>query len=109
MAETSTHAAVEGVRHKVQAQINQTHADLQWKEEETRRQVEQIGKGLETLTEQLNSFKPASVVQAAGSQRQISTAVDDRLDLQSLRIDAVNESVQKVEETAADNSEILHY
>ena len=48
------------------------------------------------------------MVQVAGSQWEISTAVDDRLNLQSLRIDAVNESVQKAEKTAADNSEILH-
>ena len=48
------------------------------------------------------------MVQVAGSQWEISTAVDDRLNLQSLRIDGVNESVQKAEKTAADNSEILH-
>ena len=108
MVETLTCTAVETVRHEVQAQINQTRADSQRKEEETRCQVEQIAKRLETLIEQLNSFKPASVVQVAGSQQEISTAIDDRLNLQSLRIDAVNESVQKAEKIAADNSEILH-
>ena len=56
----------------------------------------------------MNSFKPASVVQVEGSQREMSTAVEERLNLQSLRIDAVDESVKRAEKTAADNSEILH-
>ena len=107
-AEKSTRTAVEDVCCEVQAQIDQTRTDSQQKEEETRRQVDQIVKGLETLTEQLNSFKPASVVQVEGSQREMSTAVEERLNLQSLRIDAVDESVKRAEKTAADNSEILH-
>ena len=61
MAEQSTRVAVEDVRRESRAQLDQIRADLQRKEEETKRQVEQIAKGLETLTEQLNSFKPASV------------------------------------------------
>ena len=92
-AEQSTRVAVEDVRRESQAQLDQIRADLQWKEEETKRQVEQIAKGLETLTEQLNSFKPASVGQVQGSQREASAAVEARLNLQSSRIDAVDESV----------------
>ena len=108
MAEKSTRAAVEDVRRELQAQFDQTRAELQRKEEDTRRQVDQITKGLETLTEQLNYFKPASVIQVEGRQREMSTAVEARLNLQSSRIDAVDESVQRAEKTAVENSEILH-
>ena len=75
MVDKSTRAAVEDVRREFQAQIDQTRVDSQQKEEETRRQVDQIAKGLETLTEQLNSFKPASVVQVEGSQREMSVGI----------------------------------
>ena len=43
-----------------------------------------------------------------GSQQQLSDAVDGRLNLHSLRIDAVNESVQKAQQTATENAETLH-
>ena len=107
-AEHSTRAAVENVRREFQAQFDQTRADSQRKEEETKRQVDQIAEGWKTLTEQLNSFKPASVGQVQGSQKGISAAVEARLNLQSSRIDAVDESVQRTEKTAVENAEILH-
>ena len=61
MAEKATRVVVEDVRRESQAQFDQIRADSQRKEAETKRQVEEIAKGLETLTAQLNSFKPASV------------------------------------------------
>ena len=106
--EHSTRAMVEDVCREFKAQFDQTHADSQRKEEETKRQVDQIAEGLKTLTEQLNLFKPASVVQVQGSQKEISAAVEARLNLQSSRIDAVDESVQRTEKTAVENAEILH-
>ena len=53
-------------------------------------------------------FKPASVVQVQGRQKEISAAVEARLNLQSSRIDAVDESLQRTEKTAVENAEILH-
>ena len=38
----------------------------------------------------------------------MSIAMDERLNLQLLRIDAVNESMQKAQKTADDNAELLH-
>ena len=43
-----------------------------------------------------------------GSEKKISDAVDNQLKLQSLRIDAVDESVQKAQKTATETSETLH-
>ena len=43
-----------------------------------------------------------------GSEKKISDAVDSQLKSQSLLIDAVNESVQKAQKTATENSETLH-
>ena len=38
----------------------------------------------------------------------MSEAVETRLNLKSLRLDAVNKSVQQAQKTATDNSDILH-
>ena len=43
-----------------------------------------------------------------GSQRDMSTAVEERLNLQSLRIDTLSDSMQKAQKTADDNPEIQH-
>ena len=102
MAEKATRVVVEDVRRESQAQFDQICADLQQKEAETKRQVEEIAKGLETLTAQLNSFKPASEAQVQGSQREVSAAVEARLNLQSSRMDAVHKSVQRTEKAAVE-------
>ena len=92
-AETSTRTAVEGIRCEVQAQINQTRTDSQRKEEEMRRQVEQIAEGLKTLTEQLNQFKPASEHAVGVSQEKLSDQVQQRFDAQEDRITNLSETV----------------
>ena len=56
----------------------------------------------------MNSFKPASEAQVQGSQREVSAAVEARLNLQSSRMDAVDESVQRTEKAAVENAEVLH-
>ena len=54
----------------------------------------EVAAGLATLTDQLNRFKPASAADVVGGQAQLSSAFDDRLNLQSLRLDTVSESAQ---------------
>ena len=68
----------------------------------------EIAANLPTLTEQLNQTKPASVVDVSGSQEQLSSVVDERLNLQSVRLDTVSTSVHEAQKTAQDNTEILH-
>ena len=70
--------------------------------------MDEIAANLATLTDQLNRFKPASVEDVLGSQEQLSSAVDDRINLQSLRLDTVSESVQDARKTAQENTEMLH-
>ena len=43
-----------------------------------------------------------------GSQVQLSSVVDDRLNLQCQRIDSVSESTQEARKTAQDNAEMLN-
>ena len=94
MVEITTHVVVEGVRRNVQTQVEQIRGDSQRRDKESKRQVEKIAANLATLTEQLNRFKPTSTVEVTGNQQSMSEAVENRLHLQSLRLDAVNESVQ---------------
>ena len=70
--------------------------------------MDEIAANLATLTNQLNRFKPVSVADVSGSQEQLSSAVDERINLQSQRIDTVSESMQEAHKTAQENSEILH-
>ena len=70
--------------------------------------MDEIAANLATLTDQLNRFKPASVADVSGSQEQLSSAVDERINLQSLRLDTVSESVQDARKTAQENTEMLH-
>ena len=107
-AETSTRAAVEGIRCEVQAQINQTRTDSQRKEEETRRQVEQIAEGLKTLTEQLNQFKIASEHAVGVSQEKLPDQVQQRFDAQEDRITNLSETVLESQKAAQTNAETLH-
>ena len=75
-SENVTRLAVAEARNDFKAQLDQTRAELQRREEGMKCQVEEVAQGLSNLTEQLNSFKPASVGQVQGSQGEFSAAVD---------------------------------
>ena len=70
--------------------------------------MDEIVANLATLTSQLNRFKPASVADVSGSQEQLSSAVNERINLQSQHIDAVSESAQEAQKTAQETAELLH-
>ena len=96
------------MRCDFQAQLEQTRAESQRRDADAKRQMDEIAANLATLTNQLNRFKPASVADVSGSQKQLSSAVDEKINLQSQRIDTVSESTQEVRKTAQKNSEMLH-
>ena len=106
-AEIHTRTAVEGMCRDVQAQIEQTRADAQRKDEETQKTIQQIAAGLEQLTKQLNDFRPVNVEHVGVAQKQISEKIEQRLNLQSNRIDYVTESVQKAQRATEENVELL--
>ena len=70
--------------------------------------MDEIAANLATLTNQLNRLKPASVADVSGSQEQLSSAVNERINLQYLRLDTVSESVQDASKTAQENTEMMH-
>ena len=96
-AEIQTRTAVEGMRRDVQAQIEQTRVDAQRRDEENQKTIQQIAAGLETLTKQLNDFRPVNVEHVGDAQQQVTENFEQRLNLQSNRIDVVTESVQKAQ------------
>ena len=69
--------------------------------------MDEIAAELANLTKQLNEFKPVSEAVVGKANKQVSDEVNTRLNLQSERIDLVDESVQKAQKTASDNAEIL--
>ena len=106
-AEIHMCTAVEGMRRDVQAQIEKTRVDAQRRDEETQKTIQQIAAGLEQLTKQLNDFRPVNVEHVGVAQQQVAENVEQRLNLQSNRIDNVTESVQKAQRAAEENAELL--
>ena len=100
--------AVEDARHEFQVQIELTRTESQRREMEARKQMAEIAANLATLTEQLNRYKPVSVVDVAGGQERLSGAVDARLTLQTQRIDSAVESAHEAQKTAQDNADVLN-
>ena len=81
---TSGHAtktAVADVRRELQAQLELNRAESQRRDADAREQMAEIVANLATLMDQLNRFKPASVADVSGSREQLSSAVDERLNL----------------------------
>ena len=107
MAEIQTHTAIEGMCRDVQAQFEQNRADALRREEESQHKVEQIAEQLQKLTEQLNQFHPASEKNVGEVRKQVSEQFEQRLELQSSRIDAVYGSVKKSQKATEDNAEML--
>ena len=68
----------------------------------------EIAASLATLTDQLNRFKPASVADISGSQKKLTSAVEERLNLQSSRIDTVSEFAHEAHKMVQENAETLH-
>ena len=60
IAEVNTRVAIEGMRRDVELQLDQTREDSRHREEEMRRQLDEVTTGLERLTKELNDFKPVS-------------------------------------------------
>ena len=62
--------------------------------------MDEIAKNLATLTDQLNQLKPTSVPEVSGSQKLLSSAVEEKLNLLSVRLDIVSETVSEAQKTA---------
>ena len=66
--------------------------------------MDEIAVNLATLTDQLNQFKPASVAEVSGSQKLLSSAMEEKLNLQLVRLDTVSEA----QKAALETSDLLH-
>ena len=99
--------AVVEARRNFQAQLDQTRAESQCKDAEAKQKMDEIAVNLATLTDQLNQFKPASVAEVSGSQKLLSSTVEEKLNLQSVRLDTVSETVSEAQKTALETSDLL--
>ena len=91
----------------IQTQMNQVQAESVRRYEENQQKMNEIDAKLALLTEQLNQYRPASVTDVEGSEKRMSNAVEERLNVHSTYIANVSESVGKAQKTAQDNAEIL--
>ena len=80
------------------------------REEETQHQVQEISNQMQTLTEQLNKFKPASE-HSCGSvtrKKKLSDQVQQRFDAQGDRIDKLSETMLEGQKATQTNVDTLN-
>ena len=106
-AEVKTHTAVEGVRRDIQAQIEQNRADALRREQEAQSRITKISQQLQTLTDQLNKFQPASEFAVGVTQEKLSEKVQQQFDAQSDRIEKLSETVLENRKEAQTNANTL--
>ena len=69
--------------------------------------MDEIAGSLERWTKQLKDFRPTSENVVGNVQKQVSSSMDARLNLQSERIDNVNIAVDRAQKIANENSDML--
>ena len=70
--------------------------------------MDEIAVNLATLTDQLDQFKPASVAEVSGSQKLLSSGVEEKSNLQFVRLDTVSETMNEAQKATLETSELLH-
>ena len=95
------------MRKEIQTQLEKSRVDWLQKNEETKQDVGKIAGGLEELTKALNAFKPASAASMGDVQKQFSEQFNQRLSLQSTRMDVLSESVEKQQKATKDKAQLL--
>ena len=88
-------------------QLEQSRVDVLQKNEETKQTIGEIAAGLEELTKQLNAFKPTSAESVGDAQKQFFEQFNQRLPLQTNRMDVLSEFVEKQQKTREDNAKVL--
>ena len=76
--------------------------ESQCRDAEAQQKMNEIALNLANLTDQLNQFKPASVAEVLGSQKLLSSTVEDKMNLQAARLDAVSEIAKDSQKAALD-------
>ena len=69
--------------------------------------MQQIEASLAQLTKQLNEIRPVSEKNVGDVQKEFSAQFEQRLTLQSSRIDTLSEAMEKSQKAAEDNTEML--
>ena len=88
-------------------QLEQNRANALHRDEESQHKVEQIAAQLQKLTGQLNQVHLACEENVGEVRKQVSEQSEQRLEMQSNRIDVMNESVKKSQKATEDNAELL--
>ena len=80
---------------QLSAQLEQNRAESHRREEEARESVVDIAAKLERLMQQLNEYRLVSETDAIARCENLSSDVDARLQVQSLRMDEFSKSMQE--------------
>ena len=107
MAQITMRMVVEGIQRDIQAQIEQTHADALQREQEAQRRIEEISTQLQTLTNQLNKFRPVSENAVGVVQDKVTEQLQQKFDAQNERMGQLSATVVESRKEAQTNAEVL--
>ena len=105
-SERHTRSVVHGLREEVKAHMVQTRSDLERKQEKMQHSVAQMAAGLEELTKQLNTFKPASAKAVGSLQENLSKEVAQKVAMSEQRISGLSQSVENQKKSVEDTNEL---
>ena len=107
-AEITTRTVVEGVRRDIQAQLDANCADALRREEEQRKRVQEISAQLQTLTDQLSKFNPASVSGVQLHTGEVEQKFQQKFGEQQKEIQNLTEIVLESRKDSQTHADTLH-
>ena len=105
-AQNQIREAVDVMRREIQTQMEQNLAESHRREQKAQEIMNKMASELDQL-KQLKQNKPILEADAVKREKQMSSDVDARLQLQSQRVDNLTESVHKVQKDTVNNADTL--
>ena len=106
-AEEKTRTMISGVRWDLQAKLNANHAESLGRYEETQRSIQSITEQLQSLSDQLKNFNPASVSGVEQFTGQIEKRVQQKIDEQQKNIQSLTNAVLEGKKESQSNAATL--
>ena len=89
-----TETAVEGLRGKIKAHLDQNRTDFDRHQKEMQDTIAQVSADLENLTRQLNQVKPMGEIDVSASQNKLAMEVTEKLAASDKKVEELTETVK---------------
>ena len=106
--QTKTREFVEGHRRDLESEIAHNQEEARRVARHTQTAIDNLSSQLSQLAAQLAEIQPARSSDVVTGHQQLSHDFGAQMQVQSVRIDNVNDSVRKIQQDTADNTKLLH-